>query len=215
MTALYLNHDADFDWLIALEFGRVADGQPPECWRPVTDAFAYLDDGRPLGFCVNGFSELDPNELDALWQPPRFDAPVLGLRAAAAGEIVLAAQAFLQGESTLNRPIFDAATAADDPHEALEHWTACLQAGDAMAHYGLGYTLHALGRFHESYGHLRHYAEIAPHDSWNLCWLGKAAEAIGELGEARAAYERAVALEREGDEQTEASERLAALASAG
>ena len=65
-----------------------------------------------------------------------------------------------------------------------------------MAHFALGYTLYDLGRFHEAYRHLRYYAELAPAGSWNWCWYGKAAQAIGEIDEARAAYRRAIELER-------------------
>jgi Flp pilus assembly protein TadD len=80
-----------------------------------------------------------------------------------------------------------------------------------MAHFGLGYTLYELGRFPEAYRHLRHYTEIAPCGGWNWCWLGRAAEAIGETGEARNAYERALALEDAGHEETDAAELLDAL----
>jgi hypothetical protein len=37
LPRLYLNFIADLDWLIALEFGRVDDAQPPENWRGVND----------------------------------------------------------------------------------------------------------------------------------------------------------------------------------
>ena len=62
---LFLNHVADYDWLIAVEFGRVEDGQPPDCWRGVEDRFAYLLDrpeGDEVGFKVLEFSEFDPEE---------------------------------------------------------------------------------------------------------------------------------------------------------
>ncbi len=95
--------------------------------------------------------------------------------------------------------------------EALFQWRLCLQAGDGMAHFALGYTLYELGRFHEAYRHLRYYAQIAPACSWNWCWLGKACEAIGESAEARAAYEQACALEAAGDEETDAAELLAQM----
>ena len=68
-----------------------------------------------------------------------------------------------------------------------------------MAHFALGYTLYELGRFRESYAHLRHYAELAPLGSWNWCWLGKAAAAIGETAEAERAYRRAIELTKRGD----------------
>jgi hypothetical protein len=52
---LYLNHLPDLDWLIALEFGRVDNGQPAENWSEVSEDVAYLHDGpgrRVLGFKV-------------------------------------------------------------------------------------------------------------------------------------------------------------------
>ena len=80
---------------------------------------------------------------------------------------------------------------------ALADWLDCLEAGDCMAHFALGYTLYDLGRYHEAYRHLRYYAELAPAGPWNWCWYGKAAEAIGEYGEAQTAYRRAIAIERD------------------
>ena len=211
----YLNHIAHFDWLIALQFGRVDDAQPPENWRGVSESFGFLHDapgGREVGFKVLDFSLFDPDdpEVAEIWDGPRFDAPVLGLRAVTAGEIVLAARALFGEQSSINRVYFGAATEAEGV-EALGLWLACLQAGDGMAHFGLGYTLYDLGRFSEAYRHLRHYTEIAPCGSWNWCWLGKAAEAVGETTEARAAYERALELERDGGEETDAAELLEQL----
>lgn len=214
---LYLNHVAERDWLIALEFGRVHDSQPPENWRPVGEAFGFLHDGPDgpiVGFGVHDFAafDADADEVSEIWAAPRFDAPALGLKAVTAGEIVLAARPFFGDRSSINRQLFRAAMTADgDPEEALELWVSCLQAGDAMAHYGLGYTLYELGRFPEAYRHLRHYTEIAPHGSWNWCWLGKAAEAVGETSEAKRAYARALELERAGDTATDAPELLDAL----
>ena len=42
---LYLNHDADYDWLIAVEFGRIDEGQGAEAWDGVSDRFGVLHDG--------------------------------------------------------------------------------------------------------------------------------------------------------------------------
>jgi tetratricopeptide (TPR) repeat protein len=212
---LFLNHIANFDWLIALEFGRVDDAQPPENWRGVTDSFGFLHDGpsgREVGFKIVDFSQFDPDdpEVGEIWDGPRFDAPVIGLRAATAGEIIFAARALFGDQSSINRQFFSAAIGASG-EEALALWLACLQAGDAMAHFGLGYTLYDLGRFQEAYRHLRHYTEIAPCGSWNWCWFGKAAEAVGEAAEARAAYERALKLEKMGDQESDAGELLARL----
>ena len=117
---------------------------------------------------------------------------------------------FGDGES-VNRFFFETRVPEARGEEALAYWRACLEAGDAMAHFALGYTLYELGRFREAYRHLRYYTEIAPAGSWNWCWFGKAAEALGEIGEARAAYSRALELEREGDEETDAAERLARI----
>jgi tetratricopeptide (TPR) repeat protein len=165
---------------------------------------------------VRGFSTFDADaaEVAGIWEPPLYDAPVLGLRAASAGEIVLAARALFGGRSSVNRRFFDAATAAEG-EQALAHWLACLQAGDSMAHFGLGYTLHDLGRHREAYRHLRHYTEIAPELTWGWCWFGRAAASIGETGEARAAFGRAIALEEAGGEVTDARTLLAELGGGG
>lgn len=212
---LFLNHDADYDWLIALEYGTTDDGQPEENWHVLTENFAYLStrpaEGHCLGFAVQNFNEFDPDAEDAraIWRGPRFDVPVLGLTDATAGEIIVASRLFLDGESTINRHFFDQAVAAsDDPVEAVAHWRYCLQCGDVMAHYGLGYTLYELGRFRDAYRHLRTYTEITPTSPWAWCWLGKAAEAMGETAEARNAYERALNLERDSGDETDAKELL-------
>ena len=63
----------------------------------------------------------------------------------------------------------------------------------------------------EAYRHLRYYVEIAPAEPWNWCWFGKCAEALGEIEEARAAYQRAVDLTDLGADETEAPDLLAAL----
>src|SRR3954453_13697161 len=86
-----------------------------------------------------------------------------------------------------------------------------LEAGDAMAHFAIGYTLYELDRFEEAYPHLRYYVEIAPSEPWNWCWYGKGAEALDLIEEARGAYKRAVDLTDLGADETEAPELLAAL----
>jgi len=180
----------------------------------VSDEFGYLHDapdGRVLGFKVIDFSEFDAEAegVKEIWEEPLFDVPLLGLNGVPAGEVVLATRALLGEQPTINRIYFGGATCTEDPEEALPHWLACLESGDSMAHFALGYTLFELGRFRESYRHLRHYTEIAPHGAWNQCWFGKAAEAVGEKDEAVAAYERALLLEADDDEEeTEAAERL-------
>jgi ADP-ribosyl-[dinitrogen reductase] hydrolase len=213
---LYISHDTGLDWLMAFEFGRVDDAQPPDSWEHVSGQFAFLRDapgGRVVGFRVAEFSIFDPDDedYDGIWDEPRFDAPLLALSDASAAEIVVAARAHFDGRDSLNRRLFSAATNTTG-EEALVAWRHCLESGDAMAHFGLGYTLFELGRHAEAYRHLRHYTEIAPHGAWNWCWYGYAAEAIGEVTEARRAYRRAIELERAGDHETDAAERLERLA---
>jgi ADP-ribosylglycohydrolase len=215
LARLYVSYDQDRDWLMAYEFGRVDDAQPPEAWLVVTDDFRFLHDapeGRVVGFKVTDFSGFDAEhiEVEEIWGDPRFDAPVLGLRSASAGEIVLAARAFFVGRSSLNRDLFTAAAQLDG-RDAVEAWRRCLESGDAMAHFGLGYTLFELGEAAEAYRHLRYYTEIAPNGAWNWCWYGRAAEAVAETSEARRAYRRAVELTAAGGQATDAGERLALL----
>jgi tetratricopeptide (TPR) repeat protein len=214
---LYISHAPELDKLIALEFGRVGDGTPPRSWRGIGERFAFLHDGRApdgpiVGFGIEELSSFDPEspENAPIWQPPRFDAPQLGLTAATAGEIVVATHSLYGQEPSLNRIYFNLA-AGESGEDALALWLACLQTGDPMAHFGLGYTLYELGRFHEAYRHLRYYAEISPGHPWNWCWLGKAAEAIGETAEARGYYERAIELEEAGGDETDAMAQLSRL----
>lgn len=211
---LYVSNLTDLDALIALEFGRVDEGQPDEHWRMAGDSFGFLLDGaggREVGFKITSFSEWDEDGLgvEEVWDGPRFHVPQLGLPDSTVGEIVLAVRALYGTTDSINRQLFNRAIdAMGDPQEALCYWLPCLQAGDCMAHYAIGYSLYELGRYREAYRHLRYYAEITPENPWSWCWLGRAAQAIGELGEARAAYERAIGLD---DEETDADELLEAL----
>ncbi len=218
LPRLYISLASEIDSLTALEFGRVDDGVPAESWNEVSDQFLYIhlgdaDESPAVGFKVLGYEDFDPEaeEHEAIWEGPRFDAPQLGLDGVSAGEVVVAARSFYGVKRpSFNRMLFnDAAGATGKP--ALMRWTACLHAGDAMAHFGLGYTLLDLGRTHRAYRHLRHYATIAPAEPWAHCYLGQAAEELGELDEARAAYRRAVALSEEGGNDTDADMRLAVL----
>jgi GTP pyrophosphokinase len=217
LPRLYLNHIADFDRLMALEFGRVYDGQPRENWQEVGEHFGFLHDGADgsiVGFGVNEFATFDVDDpnLAEIWTAAEFEIPLLGLPRANAAETILAARPLLGDHSTVNREFFAAAVDSQrgDPEEALALWLSCLEAGDSMAHFALGYTLYELERYHEAYRHLRYYVQIAPAAPWNWCWVGKAAAAIGERGEARSAYERAIELSGEEDE-TDAPELLRQL----
>lgn len=212
---LYLSRDQDLGYLCALEFGRVPDGQPPACWLALDEHFAYHRPPRargPRGFHIRDLDSFDPYapDLAEIWSEPRFDVPLLGLHAVSAGEIAIAAAAHFGSEPSINRTYFDAAT-NHQGEDALALWRCCLEAGDQMAHFAIGYTLLELGREHEAYGHLRHYVDLAPYCSWNWCWFGKAAAAIGETVEARRAFQRAISLTRRGDDETDAPDLLARL----
>ncbi len=99
----------------------------------------------------------------------------------------------------------------DDLEAAAGHWLSCAEAGDMRGLFGLGYTLFDLGRHHEAYTQLRRYSELAPHNSWSWLWLGRAAEALGELAEAESAYRAAILREAEGSFRTDATTRLRVL----
>jgi hypothetical protein len=82
LPRLYLNHIAEFDRLMALEFGRAYDGQHPEYWREVGDHFGFLHDGPDgpiVGFGVNGFTTLDVDDLELadIWTAAEFEVPIL------------------------------------------------------------------------------------------------------------------------------------------
>ncbi|MEJ7570331.1 MAG: tetratricopeptide repeat protein [Gaiellaceae bacterium] len=216
---LYISLDTQLDWLTAIEFGRVDEGQPPGAWDGIDNRVGFLSasDGSPVGFAVRDWSTFDPEAqaFERLWAPePRFHAPQLGLFDATPGEICLAVRAWLPDEPTLNRAYFHMAIGAahdlGDEEEAARLWRLCLEAGDAMAHYGLGYTLYSLGDHQGAYRHLRTYTELAPWQEWAWCWLGKACIALDQRAEAEGALRRAIELEEDG-EPTDAPELLAEL----
>ena len=211
---LFLSYDPWLDSLAAPEFGRVTEGQPDDHWKPVADHLALLLDGpggRCVGFMVDSLAAFDPDEEDdVVWGEPRFHAPVLGLLDSPVGEIVLAARAHWGDGCSFNRQVFNMAARCDGA-EAQGYWESCLETGDQMAHFGLGYTLLEMGRHLEGYRHLRYYADLAPAQPWVQVWLGKGALAIGERGEAVRAFRRAVELEEAGAEPTDAAELLAEL----
>ncbi len=211
---LHLSHDGPANRLSALEFGRVDDGQPDECWELVADDLGLLHDepgGRCVGFLLVDLAgyDVDAPEHADLWEEPRFDVPALGLTDVAPNAVIVAARALYGDRRSVDRELFSAACNASG-ELALERWLRCLQAGDSMAHQALGYTLYELGRLPEAYRHTRHYCEIAPAEPWAWCWFGKVAAAMGEDVEAIAAFERAVELEDD-DEPTDAVELLERL----
>lgn len=194
---LYVNCIAELDWLIALEFGRVDEGQPEDAWRGVSEQLGYLYDGeRCVGFKLLGLSsfDIDADENAAAWDAPWFDAPTLALTAASAGEVILAARVHFGERSSINRHHFNRAIDVENGAEAFAEWACCAESGDAMAHYGLGIALYEAGERARAYTHLRFYATIAPREPWAQYWYARAALAIGEVAEAAVAAETALKL---------------------
>ena len=197
---LYLSHDVHYDFLSALEAGRVDDGQAPDQWREVGESFHFLLDrpgGRVVGFRIDDFCEWLPSDEEerAILETGRFDAPLLALRGAGALRIAREAAKFFEDENSINRDFFERATecgANDEYEQELFWWRCCLQSGDPMAHFGLGYTLSDLGRFSEALPHLRHYTRIAAHGPWSWVWLGRCQSGLGR-------FERGTGLVPEGD----------------
>ena len=215
---LHLSVNVTDDWLEAIEFGSVVDGRPQSQLIEVTrDANFVLRSARgPVsGFTVHHFSRLDIDSLgDVAFGGPRFAVPALGLDRASLGEVILASRARFE-VSTADVCFFMLALSCAEEEGDLEaaagHWLSCVESGDMRGHFGLGYTLFDLGRHREAYTHLRRYTELASHNSWSWLWLGRVAEAVGEIDEARAAYRRAIRREREGSFRTDAPERLREL----
>ena len=183
-TRLYLSHEPSLDILHAKEFGTPDDGVPADAWRPVSDNFGFLhlgEHGPAVGFTVHDFStfDADAEEVAAIWDEPLFDVP--GPRpAGGAGRRDRPRRGCVHfgDRPSLNRRALrrrgeQAGRGGSDPLA----W--CLEAGDSMAHFAIGYTLYELGRFQDAYRHLRYYAEIAPAHPWNWVWFGKAATALG------------------------------------
>jgi len=221
---LRISYDAERDFLWAIPHAAVVDGQTEdETHEPLEGLFFYRrgPDGAIFGFGVDeafAWEVLgnvdDPSGL--LWGDElRFDVPTLALKRASVGEIVLAAQSTIIGGSTPDVVFFSQALQAaeeDDRERAERFWRACLEAGDLRAHFGLGYTLVELGRPREAFGHLVMYTELTPRNSWAWHWRGQAAEAMGDLAEAKGCFRRAVRAEDEGSFETDADERLAKFA---
>ena len=225
---LHLSVDPWWDVVSAIAFGRVADGLP-------SDQLVALEEEPRIEFVLDqpgagpviGFAARQPEQIDvvmlsapAVWEAPRFDVPALGLTAASVGEILLAVRVrFAEGEPTAGAMHFHTAIGTvsldgepiSDFHTAIAQWRLALEAGETAAMFGLGYTLVEAGRPREAYDFLRRYTELTPHNAWAWCWLGQACFASGDLAEARAAFERALACEAEGSFETDAGERLARL----
>ena len=208
---LHLTVDPWWDTLHCLAFGIVSDA-------PIArsgDLIFVLEDpeaGPVLGFEILGLSEFElPEEDREIWDGPRFAVPRLGLVDASAGEIILAVRAQFGDDPTADALHFHTALAAECAEDALPHWELALDAGDMRAHFGLGYALVEAGRADRGYAHLRRYTELAPVNAWAWCWLGQCCEALGRASEAKAAYERAIAVEELCGLETDSAERLEQL----
>ena len=224
---LHLTADPYWDSLTAIAFGRVDDGLPPaQC--PVLEEderIGFLLDGPGAGPVI-GFRVAEPHAVDVLalssdeiWSGPRFDVPALGLVGVSVGEVLLAVQGrYRENEPTADALHFHAAIAAggEDPRDLIEeegNFRLALEAGDKKALFGLGYTLVEAGRPREAYDALRRYTELTPLNAWAWFWLGRACVDMGAAGEARSAFERALACEEEGSFETDAREYLRELSS--
>lgn len=224
---LQLTVDPYWDLLTAIAFGRVDDGLPPaQCPLLEEDErIQFLLDGPHAGPVI-GFRVVEPHEVDVLaleseevWSGPRFDVPALGLVGVSVGETLLAVQArYREDEPTADALYFHAAIAAGnedgkDLLAAQSNFRLALEAGDMKALFGLGYTLVEAGRPREAYDALRRYTELTPFNAWAWFWLGRACIDMGAAGEARSAFERALACEEEGSFETDAREYLEELSS--
>ncbi len=211
---LTISHDLELDYVSALELGTVVDGRPDEEFVEIDQSCALVRRsarGPVIGFVVQEYSDYEiPSEVP-LSLEHRFEVPVLGLRKANVVEIVISARATFGQQTTADVAFFDQAVNNQGRRSAEFGWRAALSTGNMKAHFGLGYTLWELGRFQEAYRHLRYYTELAPHNSWALCWFGKACVSLGLEGEARDAFERAIALEESGSFETDADELLRSL----
>lgn len=211
---LQITVDRHSDYLLAIEFGEICDGKADSEYGALSDDVAWVlrePGGEVIGFIAKGLDRFEPEAIEELWSGPRFDAPQLGLRRARAGEVALSALATFADTSTTDALAFHAAVEHDAGTEKLEAWRVCLGTGNLKAHFALGYTLCEQGQFQAGYRHLRYYTELAPRNAWAFNWLGQACVGLGEVGEARAAFERAVELEEAGSFETDAFERLRAL----
>jgi tetratricopeptide (TPR) repeat protein len=213
-----ITYDADYDLLIAVEFGETIDNHLEDEYEQPVAGFTIFrrgPDGPVIGFGIEPAYEFElPDPDEPLMPGYRFDAPTLGIHEGSAEEILLAARVILDRGSTPDVVFYDEAVAvgaSGDDEEAEQWWRLCLAAGEPKGHYGLGYTLAALDRPREAYGHLREYTRVVPRNAWAWAWFGHVSADVGEQVQAFRCYERALELEREGSPETDAGEHLAKL----
>lgn len=114
---LFIDNIPSLDRLIALDYGQVDDGWPPEDFHHIAQGVWWHNDiesDEPLGFVTLHLSELDLEdpETRALWTSEAYDVPLFGLTGATIAEIISATRAKLGKRPTLNRVFFDRATAS-------------------------------------------------------------------------------------------------------
>lgn len=196
--------------------GRALDGFLPSQVRPVSDAVRWINDaGRdePIGLqLVHGVDlDLDDPAYDPLWDTSPHDAPALGLRGVSIGHILAVALMQLDPtERTPDRLRFSAAVACQDEdwELALEHWCDCLEQGDQMAHFAIGYSLMELERPAQAKEPLRRYTRLEPNNAFSWLWLGHACWALGDFEGAEYAYTAAVSRTALGSFDTDAPDLL-------
>lgn len=200
MASLYVSRDHPADWLTALEYGRVVDGQPESHFRPVGPHVRLVLDGpegRVVGFVVEHLRAFDDRDITApmTWYRARFDVPLFGLCGVAPEVVVQCALRDYAWSSTTNRGFFGLAVDASDVEESIRMWRACLESGDCQAHYGLGLALLEVGRASEARRHLAAYTSIAPWHAWAWRNLSRAESALGADAAACDALARAASLQ--------------------
>lgn len=214
------SYDAGTDTLVVCEFGTVPEERMDDQFIDLGDCLRFFlrrPGGPVVGFRIAGLHELDPDEHELdLWGPPRFRAPVLGLRHASIGEIAIRSRSVFGDRSTAGVAALARAgelLAADEPAGAHDALLDALDAGELGAHLGIVAALCAQGRYSPAYDHARIFTELAPRNSWGWAWLGRVCVELDELREAQAALRRAVRLERQGSYPTPARQVLRSLPS--
>jgi len=191
------------------------DLEPARCVEVCDQVRLMLDlsADRCVGFVMNGLScfAFEAPENAVVWGRPRFDVPALGIEQGTVGLIAATARLLLAGLRTPDRVWFDQALAAGESEEAIELWQACLDEGNELARYALGYTLLNHGRALEAKEQLKHYSSLVRWNAWAWCYVGQACEALEDWEEAEYAYRQALTATRAGANDTDAPERLAEL----
>lgn len=213
---LFVSHVPERDALYVLERGYVDDGLEEERKVEICEnVWLALDlEGEEcVGFILGPLSEFDfeAPENAAVWTGPRFDVPALGVEHGTVGLVAATARLVLGDLRTPDRVLFEAAVRAEDPNEALALWEACLEEGNELARYAVGYTLLTLGRPQEAHEQLKRYSALVRRNAWAWCYLGQTCEQLDDFEGAEYAYRQALGATAAGSFETEAADFLAAL----